>query len=585
MNATTATDAAPAAAAGAADAMNAAAPPTLEHILIGRGIISEDQWRIARIESARTGQPAERLLVALGFVSETALREARAESRGQAGGSPDEAIADPAALRLVPKALAMRHRLLPLGFNQDGQRLVVAMADVDDLVAIDRLRAALPGKLALDLRLATASGIERAIDRHYGHELSIDGILHEMESGGSEPPGSPHAAHEQPVVRLIDALLVDAVKRDASDLHFEPEAGFLRIRYRIDGLLVQIRALHASCWPAMAVRLKVVAGMDIAESRAAQDGRFSLTVGGRPIDCRASVHPTIHGESIVLRILDRQKGIVPLAGLGLADRQMTALCRMIARPEGLILVTGPTGSGKTTTLYSLLDHLRGETLNVMTLEDPVEYPMTQVRQTSVGETARLGFADGIRSMLRQDPDVILVGEIRDAETAAMALRAAMTGHLVFATLHAASAAGAVPRLVDIGLPPELLAGSLVGIVAQRLLRRLCPHCKAPAVLDAEARRRLALDADATPLVFAAAGCAQCAFRGYRGRLAIMEILVVDAAIDALIARRVGRRELETCARGRGSRSLADDGRRRVLDGTTSLGELMRVVDLDAESTP
>ncbi|MBW7901603.1 MAG: type II/IV secretion system protein [Rhodocyclaceae bacterium] len=565
--------------------MHAPAPPPrpLERILLDQGILSEDQWRIAQIEAARTKQPADRLLVALGFVSEATLCDALAESLGRPGVELREAVVDPAALRLVPKALAARHRLLPLDLDRRSGRLTVAAADADDLIAFDRLRAALPERLELDVRLAAASEIERAIDRHYGRELSIDGILREMATGEADPQAAPDGGRGQPAVRLVDAILVDAVKREASDVHFEPEAGFLRIRYRIDGLLVQVRALHASCWPAVAVRLKVVAGMDIAESRAAQDGRFGLTVGGRPIDFRASVHPTIHGESVVLRILDRQKGIVPLAGLGLADDRLAELRRMIARPEGLILVTGPTGSGKTTTLYSLLNHLRGETVNVMTLEDPVEYPMAQIRQTSVGEAARLDFADGVRSILRQDPDVILVGEIRDADTAGMALRAALTGHLVFATLHANSAAGAVPRLVDIGLPPDLLAGNVVGIVAQRLLRRLCPRCKAPEAVDDDARRRLDLAPDAAPpTIFRAAGCAACDFRGYRGRLAIMEILRVDADIDEMIARRAGSRELQRRARQAGGRTLADDGRRRVLDGSTSLAELARVVDLDVD---
>ncbi|PZR43751.1 MAG: secretion system protein E, partial [Stutzerimonas stutzeri] len=343
-------------------------------------------------------------------------------------------------------------------------------------VALDKVRSQLNAELEIETLLAGESEIDRAIDQYYGYELSIDGILHEIETGEIDWKSLQSSSDEysQPVVRLIDAILADAVKRDASDVHFEPEANFLRIRYRIDGMLRQIRALHKSYWPAMAVRIKVMSGMNIAETRAPQDGRINLVLSGRQVDFRVAAQPTIHGENVVLRILDRQKGIVPLEGLGLAEDHLDLLKLMIARPEGIILVTGPTGSGKTTTLYSVLNHINSEGVNIMTLEDPVEYPMALVRQTSVAESAKLDFANGIRSMMRQDPDVILVGEIRDTDTAEMAFRAAMTGHQVYSTLHTNSAIGAIPRLLDIGILPDLMAGNIIGIVAQRLVRRLCP---------------------------------------------------------------------------------------------------------------
>ena len=320
-------------------------------------------------------------------------------------------------------------------------RLTIAIADPNDIVALDKLRTLMPQELLIETLLAGESEIARAIDQYYGHELSIDGILHEIETGEIDyrSLGASADEYSQPVVRLVDALLTDAVKREASDIHFEPEANFLRIRYRIDGILRQIRALHKSYWAAMAVRIKVMSGMNIAETRAPQDGRISLNISGRQVDFRVAAQPTIHGENVVLRILDRQKGIVPLDRLGLDDRQLEMLKLMVARPEGIILVTGPTGSGKTTTLYSVLNHINQEGQNIMTLEDPVEYPMAMIRQTSVAEAAKLDFANGIRSMMRQDPDVILVGEIRDADTAEMAFRAAMTGHQVYSTLHTNSA--------------------------------------------------------------------------------------------------------------------------------------------------
>ncbi len=291
----------------------------------------------------------------------------------------------------------------------------------------------------------------------------------------------------------MDALLTDAVKRDASDIHFEPELSFLRIRYRVDGILRQIRALHKSYWAAMAVRLKVIAGMNIAETRAPQDGRITLNISGRQIDFRVAAQPTIHGENIVLRILDRQKSIVPLDNIGLDETQLDQLKLMIARPEGIILVTGPTGSGKTTTLYSMLNHINEEGVNIMTLEDPVEYPMAMIRQTSVAEAAKLDFANGIRSMMRQDPDVILVGEIRDGDTAEMAFRAAMTGHQVYSTLHTNSAIGSIPRLLDIGVLPDIMAGNIIGVVAQRLVRRLCVHCRRPYAAEPHEVHLLGMD--------------------------------------------------------------------------------------------
>jgi general secretion pathway protein E/type IV pilus assembly protein PilB len=370
------------------------------------------------------------------------------------------------------------------------------------------------------------------------------------------------------------------VERGASDIHFEPEQNFLRSRYRIDGVLRQIRSLHKTYWPAMAVRIKVMSKMNIAETRAPQDGRISLSLTGRQVDFRVASQITTHGENIVLRILDRQKGIVPLDQLGLQPDQLAMLKRMIARPEGIILVTGPTGSGKTTTLYSILNHINHDGVNIMTLEDPVEYPMTLIRQTSVNEAAKLDFGNGIRSLMRQDPDIILVGEIRDEDTAQMAFRAAMTGHQVYSTLHSNSAIGAVPRLVDIGLSSEIMAGNIIGVVAQRLVRRLCRHCRQPYEANPAECRLLGHKGEGkTPTLFRAVGCDHCDYQGYRGRIAIMELLKVDGEIDELMAHRATARELLKAAVARGFKTLADDGVRRVLDGSTALDELMRVVDL------
>ena len=562
--------------------MNTPQPRLLGQVLIAKGILSEDQLRIALLEQTKSGLPIGKLLVALGFVSEATLRDALSESLGKRSIDLSNILIDREARRWVPRELAKRHHLLPIDYDEKAHRLTVATSDLNDIVALDRIRGLAGNVLEIDTLLAGETEIARAIDQAYGYELSIDGILHEIETGELDLRELQSISNEysQPVVRLIDSILTDAVKREASDIHFEPETGFLRIRYRIDGMLRQVRSLHQSYWSAMAVRVKVMGGMNIAETRAPQDGRITLNIRGRQIDFRASVQPTIHGENIVLRILDRHKGLVPLEGLGLTEQQQTQLKRMIARPEGLILFTGPTGSGKTTTLYSILDHINSEGVNIMTLEDPVEYPMALVRQTSVAESVKLDFANGIRSMMRQDPDVILVGEIRDAETAEMAFRAAMTGHQVYSTLHTNSAIGAIPRLLDIGVLPDIMAGNVIGVIAQRLARRLCPHCKTPRPAEEHEARLLVHAAEVPrPALFHPVGCARCDFQGYRGRLAIMEILRMDADLDEWVARRGTAREIRQAADRAGFVPLADDGLRRVLDGSTSLEELARVVDL------
>ena len=554
----------------------------LGQILITKGILSEDQLRIALLEQMKSNQPIGKLLVALGFVSEATLRDALSESLGKQSIDLSNAIIDPSALKVVPRDLAKRHHLLPLDYDAANHVLTVAIADINDIVALDRIRALAGEDIEIDTLLAGETEIDRAIDQCYGYELSIDGILHEIETGEIDFRGLQSSSDEysQPVVRLIDSILTDAVKRDSSDIHFAPEASFLRIRYRLVVVVQQIRSLHKTYWPAMAVRIKVLSGMNIAETRAPQDGRISLNMRGRQVDFRVSAQPTIHGENIVLRILDRQKGIVPLEGLGLAEKQLDQLKLMIARPEGIVFVTGPTGSGKTTTLYSVLNHINSEGVNIMTLEDPVEYPMTLVRQTSAADSVKLDFANGIRSMMRQDPDIILVGEVRDAETAEMALRAAMTGHQVYSTLHTNSAIGAIPRLLDIGILPDIMAGNIIGIIAQRLVRRLCVHCKVPYQAEAHETRLLGNLADGLrPVIYRPGGCERCEFQGYRGRLAIMELLRINGDMDELIARRSTAREMRQLADRQGFTTLADDGLRRVLDGSTSLEEVGRVVDL------
>ncbi len=554
----------------------------LGQTLLSRGVISPDQLNIALTEQRKSKTALGKILVRLGFVTEATIRDTLSESLGQVAIDLSNTIIDHNALALVPKDIARRYQVLPVDYDKQARKLLLAVADPSNVVALDQIRALIKDDVRIEQVLARESDISIGIEQHYGFELSIDGILNEIETGeiDYQSLATEFDEYSQPVVRLVDALLNDAVKRGASDIHFEPEHGFLRIRYRIDGVLRQIRSLHKNYWSAMVVRLKVISGMNIAETRAPQDGRISLSLSGRSVDFRVSAQPTTHGENVVLRILDRQKGIVPLEDLGLQEDELKMLRLMMARPEGIILVTGPTGSGKTTTLYSILNHVNTEGVNIMTLEDPVEYPMAMIRQTSVNEVAKLDFASGIRSMMRQDPDVILVGEIRDQETAEMAFRAAMTGHQVYSTLHTNSAIGAIPRLQDLGVLPDIMAGNIIGVVAQRLMRRLCTHCREPYHPDDELTQKiLGVDSSWTGDIYRAVGCEHCDNTGYRGRVAIMELFKMNGDIDELIARRATGREIREAARRTGFRTLAEDAVSRVLAGQTSLDEISRVVDL------
>lgn len=553
----------------------------LGELMVQQGLISQDQLRIALIEQEQNDIPLGRQLVRLGFVSETMVRDLVAHTIGQESIDLTTVVADGDALKMVPEDFSRRYHLLPVAYEESTKTMIVAMADMFNVVALDQLRAMLGGQIQLKPVLAAEAQLEEYIDQFYDYELSVDGILREIETGEIDYQSLATEGDEytQPVVRLVGALLMDAVKKGASDIHFEPEFAFLRIRYRIDGVLQQVRSLHKSYWPGVSVRLKVVSGMDIAETRSAQDGRLNMNLCGRPIDFRVSTHPTIHGENIVLRVLDREKSIIPLERMGLRASTLEELKLMMTRPEGILVVTGPTGSGKTTTLYSLLSHKNTEAVNIMTLEDPVEYPVSLMRQTSVSEVNKVDFANGIRSIMRQDPDIILVGEVRDQDTATMAFRASMTGHQVFTTLHTNSALGAFPRLADIGISPDIMSGNIIGVVAQRLVRVLCPHCKESAKPTAAERKILGLKRTETVEIFKANGCKKCNLTGYRGRMAIIELLRIDAEMDALISRRAHLDELRTMAIEKGFTTLAEDGVRRILEGYTSIEEVMRVIDL------
>jgi type II secretory ATPase GspE/PulE/Tfp pilus assembly ATPase PilB-like protein len=557
-------------------------PKRLGEILMDEGVITEDQLNIALTEQKKAHVPLGKLLVNLGFATEAIMRSALGEALEQASVDLSRVVPDPDAIKMINSDTARKHKIIPLNYDSVRSTLTIAMSDTFNLFTLDRIRIQLGQHIELVPVLAGETEISNAIDQFYGYELSIDGILREIETGEADYTNYQGDIEEysQPLVRLVDIMLSDAVKRGASDLHFEPEEGFLRIRYRIDGVLRQIRSLHKNYWPAIAVRLKVMADMNIAETRSPQDGRISRTIVGRQIDFRVASQPTIHGENIVLRVLDREKGIIPLANLELPEESLRTLKIMMSRPEGIILVTGPTGSGKTTTLYSMLNYISSEQINIMTLEDPVEYPFPLIRQTTVNEAAGMDFSNGIKSLMRQDPDVILVGEVRDEQTAEMAFRAAMTGHQVYSTLHTNSAIGALPRLRDIGIIPEIMAGNIIGVIAQRLVRKLCKFCKSAYAPNEDDLRMLSNHLGIKPQkIYKAKGCTSCDNTGYTGRLALLEILKMNSDLDDLLAHGATTKEIKEAAYQQGFFTLADDGVRHIIEGITSIKEVARVADL------
>ncbi|MCG6939052.1 MAG: GspE/PulE family protein, partial [Gammaproteobacteria bacterium] len=544
--------------------------------LLKKGLISADQLEIGLTEQKKNGRLLGEVLVSLGFVSESVMRDALSQVLGIASVDLVSVVPDKRALDLIEKEVAARYTIVPVSFDEETQRLNIAMKNAADLMTIDRVHALVGRKIEICPMVAGEGEIKKAIDQFYGYELSVDGILHEIETGEIDYRSldATEDEYSQPLVRLVDAILADAVKREASDIHFEPEEGFLRLRYRIDGVLRQIRSLHKDYWSAIVVRLKVMCTMNIAENRIPQDGRLSLQVQGHRVDFRVSSQPTTHGENIVLRVLDRAKGIVPMDQLGIHEDTLNELKMMMARPEGIILVTGPTGSGKTTTLYSLLNYVKSEQVNIMTLEDPVEYPMDMIRQTSVNEVARMDFANGIRSMMRQDPDIILVGEIRDEDTADMAFRAAMTGHQVLSTLHTNSSVGAIPRLLDIGILPDIMTGNIIGIISQRLIRLLCPHCKVKITPSEIECKLLNIQVDSEKHnIYDAKGCSRCENTGYKGRVAIIEALRINNELDEQIAQRATLGQLKAAAKNTGYMTLADNAIRCVIEGKTSINEV------------
>ncbi len=551
--------------------------------MVEQGLITEDQLHVALHEKSISSKMLGEVLVDLGFIDEVTLTAFLAKSSGFELFDPKNTIFDGDTLALLDKSIASKHKVLPVSHNKE--IIVVAMADPYDVVALDILKRQLPKGIQIKPLITTVKVINEAIDMAYGYASSISAILKELEKGDDQKldmaalEGAEAFAH--PIVRLVNALVFEAVKVGASDLHFEPEENFVRLRYRKDGVLYTAQILHKQHWNGIAQRIKIMSNMNIADKLSPQDGRFGMNVGGREADFRVSSLPTVHGENIVLRVLDQSESIMPMEKLGFSEHNLNLIRRSQQRPEGIVIVTGPTGSGKTTSLYSMLNEINNVEVNIQTLEDPVEYSLPMIRQTYVREGV-LEFADGIKALLRQDPDIIFIGEIRDKTTAEMALKAAMTGHQVYTTLHTNDSFGAIPRLLDLGLKPGMIAGAIISVFAQRLVRRLCPDCKEAYTPNEHECKILKVDPANPPEIFRAhqGGCDTCEGQGYKGRTAVVEILFMDEELDEVIARDESKAELKAAAIKNGFKSMKDDGVVKVLDGITSIEALAKVVDVN-----
>jgi len=570
----------------------------LGRLAVEAGLITDQQLSLAIYEQEKTGKLLPDLLQELYGLGAETIQYLLAEDAGIERVDIARVRVDQEALKKVPSQFASEHKLLPISLSQN--RLTVAMANPFDLATLDQLQ--FMTRLDIDARFAPESKIVEAIEKFYRGTVNGSAPAEkkeEKESYASVQEGEATIGPQ--VVRLVDALIGRAIREEATDIHVEPEEKSVGARFRVDGILHNRPNISKILQPAVITRIKIMANIDISESRVPQDGRISFPWEGRNYDLRVSTFPTIYGEKIVMRVLDKERVILGLEQLGFSPSALAIFRKSIQRPNGIILVTGPTGSGKTTTLYSTLAFVNSTERNIMTLEDPVEYEIPDIHQSQINPKAGLTFASGLRAILRQDPDIILVGEMRDAETVDVAVRAALTGHLVFSTLHTNDAVGSIPRLLDMDVNPSLMASTFVAIIGQRLVRKVCPHCKEVTMPDESLLQLVGISrakqedrstfevfhqTDKQPVVvnrekqeitfYHGKGCTRCFQTGYRGRIGIFEILALSPAISQMIAQRSSAQAILQKAREEGMTTMMEDGVEKAGQGVTTLEEVIRV---------
>jgi general secretion pathway protein E/type IV pilus assembly protein PilB len=561
--------------------------------LVDMGLLMPSDIEGARAEADSTGEGVIDTLVKNGVIASSQVATAKAAQLGVEFIPLSEMKITDDAIAAIPRHVARRYNVVPVYKTDTG--VVVALADPSDLDTLDGLGHAI--NMDVEPRVATPEDIEAALNKYYGgggsaRDDSVSKMIQDITEGEVEVGkigimgGDDDQAVEAdaPIIKLVNTIIVEAFKSRASDIHLEPLAKKFRVRYRIDGVLHEMQGPPKSLQASIVSRLKIQSNMSIAEKRIPQDGRIQAQVGGKTIDLRVSVLPTVHGESVVMRILDKEGLRLGLAELGFFTDDQQTFERLIGLPDGILLVTGPTGSGKTTTLYSCLNYINRPDRKIITVEDPVEYQLAGINQVQVHESIGFTFAAALRSMLRQAPNIVMLGEIRDLETASIAINASLTGHLVFSTLHTNDAPSAVTRLIDIGVKPFLVASSTRALMAQRLVRKICKKCIAPYTPSETELRALGIDPNsiADAKISKGKGCADCKKTGHRGRFGIFEIFVIDDEARKLIYEKVPATVLRVRAREAGMRTLREDGTRKVLAGLTTAEEVIRSTVAEVE---
>ncbi len=560
----------------------------LEKILLEQKLISAESLSLAKEDAKKNAISLEKALIRQSLVNNDKIAAVVAKEIGVPFIDLADYTVDKEVIKLIPKEVATKYTLIPL--FKVGNSLTLAMADPSDIIAIDEVH--LKSKCEIDPVLSISSAIVSAIDNYYGVRGDIEQIVEDISEEdmskmleklqkSEDFKDSSQLAEEAPLIRLVNLLIVQAMKEHASDIHIEPDEQMLRVRFRIDGVLYEKPSPPKFLMNGIISRIKILSKMDIAEKRKPQDGGFKLKVGKKEIDLRVSAFPTIHGENIVMRLLDRSSLMIGLKDLGFSPGAQKKFSDMIHRAYGIILVTGPTGSGKTTTLYATLQTINTVGKNIITLEDPVEYQLPLIRQAQINPKTGFTFAAGLRSILRQDPNVIMVGEVRDLETLEIAVHAALTGQLVFTTLHTNDAPGSLSRMVDMGAEPFLISSSLIGVVAQRLVRVLCDNCKEEYKPTPELIAELQLPKDKDYTFYKAVGCRHCSGIGYKGRIGIYEIMIMDEALRKLTVAKASSDEIMKEARKEGLITLREDGLLKAISGITSIEEVLRVTQMEA----